>query len=319
MGHAWHAGVLAAHRGRDRMGRPPGRPGGRYLGGLDGRRPPAGRRRPEDLLARATDGPLSAEATAILRRRGHAVDAHGAAPARPAVAGGRPRPASWWRSASRPWRLRPGLVAAAALRRWRRRRHRRLAGALHRHGWPDERAVGVRRPPVRRRAGGVRTGAESRSASASVRRWPPPAPSLAGSPDLDRRGRVRGRRRPLAHQRRSGRRARPRRGGGVLAHVARPDGPAPAGRRPHLAHRARISLQREVAALRRRGATVLTIQPGPDDLEVMGGTASAMDPGRRASVARTARRTVRARLGPPACGTSWPTSGSDRRRGRRVP
>jgi NTE family protein len=75
-----------------------------------------------------------------------------------------------------------------------------------------------------------------------------------------------------------------------------------AARRPsptqalRLLHRA--SLQREVAALRRAGRRrVVTLQPGVDDLALMGGTADAMDPRRREAVARQARETTLRRLG----------------------
>lgn len=58
----------------------------------------------------------------------------------------------------------------------------------------------------------------------------------------------------------------------------------------------RTSLQREVVSLTRSGLEVVTLQPGPDDLPVMGGTASAMDPSRREAVARQARETTLRRL-----------------------
>ena len=71
-------------------------------------------------------------------------------------------------------------------------------------------------------------------------------------------------------------------------------------RRPSPMHALRVlhrtSLQREVVALKRSGVEVVTLQPGPDDLPVMGGTASAMDPARREAVARRARETTLRRL-----------------------
>ena len=71
-------------------------------------------------------------------------------------------------------------------------------------------------------------------------------------------------------------------------------------RRPSPTHALRVlhrtSLQREVVALRRSRLEVVTLQPGPDDLAHMGGTASAMDPSRREAVARQARDTTRRRL-----------------------
>jgi NTE family protein len=72
-------------------------------------------------------------------------------------------------------------------------------------------------------------------------------------------------------------------------------------RRPSPAHALRVlhrtSLQREVLSLRRAGIRdVFTLQPGPDDLAHMGGTANAMDPARREAVARQARETTLRRL-----------------------
>jgi hypothetical protein len=64
-----------------------------------------------------------------------------------------------------------------------------------------------------------------------------------------------------------------------------------------LTHRA--ALQREVARLRRAGRTVVTFQPGAEDLAVMGGGANALDAGRRDRVARQARESTLRRLGSP--------------------
>ncbi|MBW3645709.1 MAG: patatin-like phospholipase family protein [Actinobacteria bacterium] len=71
----------------------------------------------------------------------------------------------------------------------------------------------------------------------------------------------------------------------------RPPGPARAQR---LAHAAR--LRRELQALRRQGTPVLVLEPGPDDLAVMGGIAASMDFDRRVAVAEQARAGVRRRL-----------------------
>ncbi len=65
-----------------------------------------------------------------------------------------------------------------------------------------------------------------------------------------------------------------------------------------LSHRA--TLLREVAALRRAGTTVVSLQPGPDDITAMGPPGTAMDPERRAPVARQARDTTLRRLEDPA-------------------
>jgi NTE family protein len=79
---------------------------------------------------------------------------------------------------------------------------------------------------------------------------------------------------------------------------------AAALRRPSAARAVRIghrvSLQRELVALRRAGIPFATFQPGPDDLEVIGsGRAAATDPQRRDAVARQARATTLRRLGSP--------------------
>ena len=61
-----------------------------------------------------------------------------------------------------------------------------------------------------------------------------------------------------------------------------------------LGHRA--TLLREVATLRRAGATVVSLQPGPEDIAAMGPPGTAMDPRRRGPVARQARETTLRRL-----------------------
>ncbi len=61
-----------------------------------------------------------------------------------------------------------------------------------------------------------------------------------------------------------------------------------------LRHIARLSLAREVAALRGRGITVMTFQPTAADLAVMG--SDSLDPAVAAPVARQVRATTRARL-----------------------
>ena len=57
---------------------------------------------------------------------------------------------------------------------------------------------------------------------------------------------------------------------------------------------ARVTLGREVSALRRRGTRVLVLQPTPQDRAVMG--INAMDAGRRHAVVRQARESTRRRL-----------------------
>lgn len=71
-----------------------------------------------------------------------------------------------------------------------------------------------------------------------------------------------------------------------------------ADRALRLGHRA--TLTREVGALRRAGTTVVSLQPGPEDIAAMGPSGSAMDPQRREPVARQARETTLRRLEHPA-------------------
>jgi NTE family protein len=70
------------------------------------------------------------------------------------------------------------------------------------------------------------------------------------------------------------------------------------GMRPDRALRLghRTTLLREVAALRRAGAAVISLQPGPDDIAAMGPPGTAMDPRRRGPVALQARETTLRRL-----------------------
>lgn len=81
-----------------------------------------------------------------------------------------------------------------------------------------------------------------------------------------------------------------------------------AARRPRpdralrLGHRA--TLLREVAAVRRSGTRVVSLQPGPDDLAAMGPPGTAMRPERREPVARLARETTLRRLEAPAVRTA---------------
>ena len=256
VGHAWHAGVLTAVQ--DVTGWDPRGAGlvvGTSAGSMVGALLRAGIA-PQDLFARATDGPLSSEGAAIL-------------------AAALPRGG-----------VDPGIAATA--------------GALHRHGWPAEdlwvcavRLDDGERVVFGREAAGdppVSVG-EAVAASCAIPGWFAPV-SIGGSDFVD----------GGAHSPTNADLA-----GGPNVDVVLVSSPMSldrtALRRPavdriwRIGHR--IALQREVADLRRQGATVLTIQPGPEDLGVMGGTVSAMDPERRASVAATARRTVRARLESP--------------------
>ncbi len=75
----------------------------------------------------------------------------------------------------------------------------------------------------------------------------------------------------------------------------------PRWRAPTAAHLQRAvhatRLRREVADLRHHGATVVTFEPGPDDLPIMGSMAMAMDFGRRAAVIEQARASTLRKMG----------------------
>lgn len=72
--------------------------------------------------------------------------------------------------------------------------------------------------------------------------------------------------------------------------------PAPRRLREAVARRHRLvhahRLRRELDAIRRRGTRVICLEPGPEDIAVMGAIASSMDFGRRAAVTGLARRRV---------------------------
>jgi NTE family protein len=82
----------------------------------------------------------------------------------------------------------------------------------------------------------------------------------------------------------------------IVVVVSTMSGTTAALRRPSFTGRGlhTISLRTEVARLRRSGAQVLTFQPTPADVAVMG--TNAMDPGRAGAVARRAYESATARL-----------------------
>jgi NTE family protein len=58
----------------------------------------------------------------------------------------------------------------------------------------------------------------------------------------------------------------------------------------------RLQLTQEVLRIRRRGTPVVVIEPGTEELEVMGSSTQAMDPQRAPRIVRTVRETMRRRL-----------------------
>jgi NTE family protein len=58
----------------------------------------------------------------------------------------------------------------------------------------------------------------------------------------------------------------------------------------------RLQLSQEVLRIRRRGSPVLVLEPGGEDLQVMGPSSQAMDPERAPLIVRAVRESMRARL-----------------------
>ncbi|HZB71722.1 MAG TPA: patatin-like phospholipase family protein, partial [Acidimicrobiales bacterium] len=253
---------------------------------------------PADLVARATGDRVSTEARRILEAAGMTGPPPGPpGPARPKAF----RPASVGmlrRAALTPWRFRPGLVLAGALPRGEvDPGYAGLVGRLFPAGWPDRplwlNAVRLRdgRRVTFGRDGdaGGDVGAAVAASCAIPGYYAPVA--VAGDDYVD----------GGAH---SPTNADLAAGGPGLVVVSSPMSVGRGALRPstalvgRLTHRA--TLQREVAALRRQGRSVVTFQPGAEDLAVMGGGANALDAGRRDRVARQARESTLRRLDAPA-------------------
>ncbi len=296
IGHAWHAGVLAAlaESGWDarRASVVVGTSAGSVVGALlradlD----------PRDVYARATDGRLSAAGQRVVAK------GMGGRPLAPPRF--RPPPRGGWAPASpgtllralNPFNPRLGLLAAGGLPRGTTDTAMISdgIGRLHGDGWPD-RALWL--CAVRLRDGRLTVlgrDAEPRStvgqavaASCAIPGFfapvaiggedhvdggvhSPTNADLLGGLDLD----LVVVSSPMSLDRAAARRPRP-------------------DRLLRLGHRA--TLLREVAAVRRSGTRVVSFQPGPDDLAVMGPPGTAMQPGRRTPVARQARETTLRRL-----------------------
>ncbi len=297
VGHAWHVGVLAgvleatgwdARRADVVVGTSAGSMVAALLRAGIG---------PADLLARATGVPVSAEARRILAAAGLTGPPPGPqGPPRPT----RLRPASVGmlrRAALTPWRVRPGLVLAGALPRGEvDPGYAGLVGRLFPSGWPAEplwlcavRLADGRRVVFGKDADAGDDVGGAVAASCAIPGYYAPV-SVAGHEYVD----------GGAH---SPTNADLAADGPGLVVVSSPMSVGRAALRPRpelvgrLAHRA--TLRGEVAGLRRRGRTVVTLQPGPDDVAVMGGSANALDAGRRDRVARQARESTLRRLAAP--------------------
>jgi NTE family protein len=294
VGHAWHAGVLAGVlEATDWDARDADVVIGTSAGSMVSALLRAGIG-PADLVARATGGPVSSEARRLLEAAGMT----GPPPGPP-----RPRPPRVFRPASVAMlgraaaSFRPGLLLAGALPRGEVDPGiAALVGRLFPSGWP-ERAMWLNAVRLRdgRRvtfgrdadAGGDVGGAVA--ASCAIPGYYAPV-TVAGEEYVD----------GGAHSPTNADLAAE--GPGVVV-VSSPMSVGRGALRPRpelvgrLTHRAALS--REVAALRRRGRTVVTFQPGPDDLAVMGGGANALDAGRRDRVARQARESTLRRIDSP--------------------
>jgi NTE family protein len=294
VGQAWHAGVLAAldeELGWD--ARRADQVVGTSAGSVAGALLRAGFA-PRDLFARATGGAMSPDAQARLTAAGMRQPPQLPPPA----VGGTRAPASPALLARAAMTLRPGLAVAGMLPRGRTE-NRMIAsgiGALHPDGWPPARLeiCAVRLDDGRRVVFG-RPGAPTAdvgaavAASCAIPGYFAPVP-IGGADHVD--GGVH-----------SPTNADLALGADVVVVSSPMSLDSHALRRPavdrllRMGHRA--SLERELVGLRRGGATVVTFQPGVDDLALMGGTAGAMDPKRREGVARQARETTLRRLRSP--------------------
>ncbi len=292
VGHAFHAGVLAALS--DEIGWDARRAEivvGTSAGSLTGAMLRAGFA-PTDLAARALDEPLSADGQDLVRRSGLRAPAAPARPPRPAA-----RPSSPTRLARafwQPWRIRPGTLAAALL----------PAGqipldplqepfaALFDAGWPDARlwinAVDLdrgERVVFGRDGAPPATVGQAVAASCAIPAYYAPveigtvryvdggvhSPTNADVlADADLELVIVSS--PMSTTRQAARRGM--------------DAP--------MRHALRLTLGAEVARLRARGITVVTFAPDRADQAVMAG--NPLDPTKRAPVCRQVRATTVRRL-----------------------
>lgn len=287
VGHAFHAGVLAAVA--DTTGWDPRDAEvivGTSAGSLVGALLRAGASAP-DLAARATGAPLSSEGRRLVARAEAAREHLPAIPSRPARrrVPAMSAPGALARAALQPWSARPGALAAAFLPEGSVPTE--LVSAALRPlfaGWPDAplwiNAVQLdtgRRVTFGRDPGHATTVADAVAASCAIPGFF--APVLidgvryvdGGAHSLTNADLVAGLELDLVV-------------------VSSPMSVAAAGLRfaPDQPARrlARFALGREVARVRRNGTPVLTFQPTVADLAVMG--LNAMDEARRAPVTRTA-------------------------------
>ena len=296
VGHAFHSGVLAAlldttgWDGRDAeviVGTSAGSLVGAFLrAGLS----------PSDLAARATDAPMSPEGRTLVDRATAATAHLPPIPARPPRRRGMPAmsaPGALLRAAVRPWNARPGTVAAAALPEGRISTEIISSGLRSFFDeWPDRplwiNAVDLqssRRVTFGRDGAPPAAVASAVAASCAIPAFFAPV-TIGGIRYVDG-----GAHSPTNVDLLAGL-------GFDLVVVSSPMSVARNSVRfaPDQPARrmSRLALAQEVARVRRSGTHVITFQPTPDDLAVMG--VNAMDPSRTAAVARQARASARQRL-----------------------
>jgi len=260
VGHAFHAGVLAALHdvlGWDarRADVLVGTSAGSIVASMLRAGMPAA-----DLAARATGATLSPAGAAVVARAG--LGPPRPRPTRPSGrAGGMSSPARLARAVRAPWAISPGSLAAALLPAGRvSTEHIAVPfDALYGDRWPSEPLwiVAVQLDTGRRVVFGQDGGVHS-TTNADLVGGEQPDLVLISAPMSAARGAVR-------------------------------LGPAAAMRQV-----VRLSLAREVAALRGRGITVMTFQPTAADLAEMG--TDSLDPAVVGPVARQVRATTTARL-----------------------
>lgn len=299
IGHAWHAGVLAAlaEAGWDarRSDIVVGTSAGSVVGALlrvdlD----------PRDIYARVTGQPLSAAGRRIVARGiGESAPISPPSFRAPSRGGWAPASPSILLRAFNPLNLRLGLLAAGGLPRGTTDTAiiSEEIARLHADGWPD-RALWL--CAVRLRDGrlvvfgrdATASVAEAVAASCAIPGLFAPVP-IAGDDYVDG-----GAHSPTNADLLAGRAlelvivSSPMSLDRAAARRPRPD------RALRLGHR--VTLLREVAAVRRSGATVVSFQPGPTDLVAMGPRGATLGLERREPVALQARETTLRRLDTPA-------------------
>ena len=297
VGHAFHSGVLAAlaeETGWDArdaeiiVGTSAGSLVGAFLrAGLS----------PADLAARATDASLSVEGSVLVDRATAATEHLPPIPARPPRRSGFPAmsaPGALLRAAFRPWNARPGTVAAAALPEGRISTEIISSGLrAFFDAWPDRplwiNAVDLQssqRVTFGRDGAPAADVASAVAASCAIPAFFAPV-TIGGVRYVDG-----GAHSPTNVDLFAGL-------GFDLVVVSSPMSVARNSFRlaaDQPARRlSRLALAREVGRVRRAGTHVITFQPTPDDLAVMG--VNAMDPSRTADVTRQARVSAHHRLG----------------------